>query len=241
MTRVLILGGTAEGTQLAEAILAKVGLEPIYSLAGVTRSPNLPDCQVRTGGFGGVKGLAYYLREEKIDKVVDVTHPYAARMAAHAAAACGQENIPRIKLLRPAWVSKPGDDWRIADDAAEAAALLQNLTDRVFLATGRKDLAAFAPLSKIWFLVRLVDAPPEDLPLANHQLVLGRGPFKLDAEKEMLSDHQIGAVVSKNSGGGAYAKIEAARELGLPVVMINRPQAPAGTIVESMNEVMAWL
>ena len=241
MIRALILGGTAEGTKLAEAISAKAGFEAIYSLAGVTRSPKVPDCQVRTGGFGGINGLADFLREERIDKVIDATHPYAARMAAHAAAACGLENIPRIKLMRPEWTPMPGDDWRITNDAAEAAALLQGLSDRVFLATGRKDLAAFAPLSKIWFLVRLVDAPPEDIPLANHQLVLGRGPFALEAEKEMFRHHQIGAVVSKNSGGGAYAKIEAARKLGLPVVMINRPQAPTGTIAESIDAVMAWL
>jgi precorrin-6A/cobalt-precorrin-6A reductase len=241
MTRVLILGGTAEGTQLAGAISVRTDLEPIYSLAGVTRSPNLPDCQVRTGGFGGIKGLADYLRAEKIDKLIDATHPYAARMAAHAAKACGQEKISRIKLLRPAWMPMPGDDWRAASDATEAAELLPDLTDRVFLATGRKDLAVFATLTNIWFLVRLVDAPTEDLPLANHQLVLGRGPFNLDDEKELFRQHRIGAVVSKNSGGGAYAKIEAARELGMPVVMIDRPQAPKGTIVETTDAVMNWL
>jgi precorrin-6A/cobalt-precorrin-6A reductase len=241
MTRVLILGGTAEGAELAGAISAKTGFEPIYSLAGVTRSPNLPGCAVLTGGFGGAKGLGDFLRTEKIDKVVDATHPYATRMAAHAAEACTEESIPRIKLLRPAWEPIPGDDWRVVGDTSEAAALLPDLTDRVFLATGQKDLAAFAPLTHICFLVRLVDAPSNDLPLANHQLVLGRGPFDLEAEMEMLRHHQIGALVSKNSGGGAYAKIKAARDLGLPVVIINRPPAPTGPVVESTDAVIAWL
>lgn len=241
MIRVLILGGTGEGAHLAGVVSDMPGFEPLYSLAGVTRSPNVPDCKVRRGGFGGTQGLSKFLQEEKIGAVIDATHPYATRMAAHAADACTTENIPRIKLLRPKWEKVPGDDWRIASDVSQAVELLHGLAERVFLATGRKDRAAFATLSKTWFLVRLVDAPAADLLLADHQLVLGRGPFELDAEMKMFRDHRIDAVVSKNSGGGAYAKIEAARELGLPVILIDRPKPPEGLIVESADAVINWL
>jgi precorrin-6A/cobalt-precorrin-6A reductase len=240
--KVLILGGTAEAAGLARALAEDPGVTAITSLAGRTRAPAVVPGEVRVGGFGGAEALADYLRNEAIDLVVDGTHPFAARISQNAARACEAARVPRLLLARPPWRPQAGDNWIPAADAEAAAAALAGLGRRVFLAIGRQELAAFAGLTDHWFLVRLVEAPEVPPPLADYHLVLGRGPFAVAQERALLREYDIDVVVSKNSGGaGAVAKIAAARDLGLPVVMIQRPPAPASETAESVEAACAWI
>jgi precorrin-6A/cobalt-precorrin-6A reductase len=244
MAKFLILGGTAEGVHVSKVVSKLSGMDTVYSLSGATKSSKsskLPNCRTRIGGFGGVEGLLQYLGKEKFDGLVDATHPYASQMANHAALACQESNIPRIKFVRPAWIKVSGDDWRGAQNLEEAPKVIPEIAQRIFLATGRKDLPVFESLSERWFLVRLVDAPKAEISLDKHQLILGRGPFDLESEIELLKMHKIDVVVSKNSGGSTYAKIEAARNLGLPVIMIDRPKPPKGLVVGSLGRIKNWV
>ena len=240
--KLLILGGTGEAAALAEKLAADPRLTVVTSLAGRTRAPAKLAGEVRVGGFGGPEGLAAYLDEQSIDLTVDATHPFAAQIAANAARACAKAGVSRLKLVRPAWRAVAGDTWiEVADMAGAAEAVGRNAT-RAFLAVGRQDLAIFAHLKHIWFLVRSVEPLDAPCPLAHFTAIQGRGPFCEDTEVALLKDHRIDLLVSKNSGGAAtYAKIAAARRLGLPVVMIARPQAPASDRVENVDEAAAWV
>ena len=242
--RILILGGTHEAFELAERLAAQGGVDFISSLAGRTREPRLPKGQVRTGGFGGVEGLARYLREEKITHLVNATHPFAAQMSANAVAAAGTAGTPLLRLLRPVWTARPGDRWVAARDAAEAAERCRREGGRIFLTLGSGELDAFAEIHNAHFLVRMIDAP-ERLPLHDHRVLTARGPFSLQDELRLLAEHHISLIVAKNSGGEAtYAKIEAARRMGLPVVMIERPPIaldPRSPAVASVEDVVAWI
>ncbi len=241
-TRVLILGGTAEAAGLARALAGVAGVATITSLAGRTRAPAAVPGEVRVGGFGGPVALLDYLGRENIGLVVDATHPFAARISHNAARACAAIGVPRLLLVRPPWTAQAGDNWIPAANAEAAAAALPGLGRRVFLAIGRQELAAFAKLAELRFLVRLVEEPDEPPPLVAYRLVLGRGPFAVDQDIKLLRKYRIEVVVSKNSGGtGAGAKIAAARELELPVVMIERPPAPASETAESVEAARAWI
>ncbi len=238
--RLLILGGTGEALALAEQASRLPDLRVITSLAGRTRKPVMPAGEARIGGFGGADGLAEYLRDTSIDLVVDATHPFAAEISRNAAAARAATGVPLLALTRPAWIPRDGDRWNVVADADAAAAALTPAS-RVFLAVGRGALGPFAR-ADAWFLVRVIDPPDAALPLKDYTLIQGRGPFRLNDEKALLEKHRIDIVVAKNSGGEAtYAKIAAARALGLPVVMIRRPPATAGECVASVEEAMAWL
>ena len=240
--RILILGGTAEAAGLARALTGDANIAAITSLAGRTRAPAAVPGEVRVGGFGGPEALAEYLRGEKIGLLVDATHPFAARISRNAARACAAGGVPRLLLARPAWTTRAGDHWIPAADTAAAAAALPGLGTRAFLAIGRQELAAFAGPTQPWFLVRLVEEPEAPPPLDAYHLVLGRGPFAVERELKLLLEHRIDVVVSKNSGGaGAAAKIAAARELELPVVMIERPPAPESETAESVVAARAWI
>ncbi len=241
-TRVLILGGTAEASGLARALSGDARVAAITSLAGRTRAPAEVPGEVRVGGFGGPEALAEYLRQEAIDLAVDATHPFAARISRNAARACDLAKVPRLVLARPRWTRQADDTWVPVPDTEAAAAALPDLGRRIFLAIGRQELAAFAALAEHWFLVRLVEDPEAPPPLDDYHLVLGRGPFAVEAECDLLHEHKIDALVSKNSGGtGAAAKIAAARALKLPVVMIERPPAPASETAESVEAALAWI
>jgi precorrin-6A/cobalt-precorrin-6A reductase len=239
--RVLILGGTAEGRALADACAALPGVSTVSSLAGRLRVPVPPAGEVRIGGFGGVPGLVEYLREERIGAVVDATHPFASTITASAAAAATETGVPHVVLRRPGWVEQPGDVWHRVASLGEAAALAPTLGSRIFLTTGRQTLAAFAS-SGAWFLARCVDPPEPPLP-AQLRVLLDRGPFTAEGELALLREHRIDVLVTKDSGGTmAVAKLGAARELGLPVVMVDQP-APVGgvTVVPSVDAALAWL
>ena len=240
--KVLILGGTGEAAALARSLAEEARVAVTTSLAGRTRAPAALPGRVRSGGFGGPEALAEYLKAEAVDLVVDATHPFAARITANAAKACRAAGVPRLLLTRPAWKQQEGDRWTLVQDAESAAAALPGLGRRAFLGIGRLELAAFAPLDRVWFLVRLIDPPPTPLPLADCKLILARGPFARESETDLLRDHAVEVVVSKNSGGTAtYGKIEAARGLGLPVVIIARPDPPESETLESVAEARAWI
>lgn len=242
--RVLILGGTQESFQLAEQLVAMGGVDFISSLAGRTREPRRPKGQVRTGGFGGAGGLANYLRAERITHLVNAAHPFAAQISANAVAAAGAAGVPLLRLLRPGWTARQDDRWIAARHAAEAAELCRREGGRIFLTLGSGEIDAFAEIHNAHFLVRMVDAP-ERLPLRDYRVIAARGPFSLQDELRLLAEHHIGLIVAKNSGGEAtYAKIEAARRMELPVVMIERPAIaldPRSPAVAQVADVVAWI
>lgn len=240
--RLLILGGTTEAANLARCVAEDSRLTVTTSLAGRTRRPASLPGTVRSGGFGGAEGLTRYLKDEAIDLMIDATHPYAAAISANAAKAAARADVPCLHLLRPAWAEQAGDHWITVAHGEAAAEAITGLGKRVFLTLGHRDLEAFRGRPDHWFLIRLIDPP--DLPpaLANHELLLKRGPFSAADEAELLRSQRIDVVVSKNSGGDAtYGKIAAARDLGVPVIMIARPAPTAGTTVESVAAALAWL
>jgi precorrin-6A/cobalt-precorrin-6A reductase len=240
MTRVLVLAGSAEGTALARR-LHDEGARVVASFAGRVRDlPTLP-CATRVGGFGGVGGLVEELAG--YDGLVDACHPYAAQMAHHAWRAAQETGVPHVKLLRPPWVAEQGDDWHeVADLDAAAAWLSVYGIGAALLATGRHEVEPFAALEGTRFVLRSIE-PPGPLPLTDATVVLARGPFDVDSERDLLVRHGVQAIVTRNSGGtGAAAKLVAARDLGLPVVMVRRPDPPAGAAtVETVEDAAAWV
>lgn len=240
--RILLLGGTGDSRALAARLAEREDLEVITSLAGRTEHPLAIPGSLRIGGFGGVDALARYLIEEKIDLLIDATHPFAERISDNAEAACRQSATPRLVLSRPPWHPVKGDRWITVASAEAAAEALKGLARRVFLSVGRQELEAFKPLTDIWFLVRMIDAPRGDLPLRRYEVVLGRGPFEANGERALFLLHGIQALVTKNSGGDAtYAKIAVARELGLPVVIIEQPEKQGSETAQSVDEALNWI
>lgn len=237
----LILAGTGEAAALARAA-AKAGLSGIVSFAGrVERLPAQP-LPRRVGGFGGVAGLMAYLREHRITHVIDATHPFAAQMSNNAVAACAEVGVPLVALTRAPWMPVPGDRWIGVPDMAGAVAALDRPFVRVMLAVGRMHLPDFAVHPGHFYLLRLVEPPTAPMPFPDHHVVVDRGPFSAAADRRLMEEHRIELVVSKNSGGtGASAKITAARALGLPVIMIDRPSRPARTEVGSVDAVLDWV
>jgi precorrin-6A/cobalt-precorrin-6A reductase len=240
--RILILGGTAEASRLAAALANDPRFDAVLSYAGRTENPTRPAISWRVGGFGGIDGLVAYLRAENIARVVDATHPFAAQMSAHAIAACTKAGVPLLALERPPWQHSPGDRWIEVDDLEAAAAALGTAPRRVFLGIGRQSLQTFAAHPQHSYLVRLVDPPRAPLTLPNAEVIVARGPFKRGDDRAMLANYRAEFVVAKNAGGdSASAKIEAARDLALPVVMVRRPFIPARETVETTAEVLRWL
>jgi precorrin-6A/cobalt-precorrin-6A reductase len=239
---VLMLGGTAEARALAAELVGHPGLRVISSLAGRVRNPVLPAGEVRIGGFGGADGLAGWARAEGVDAVVDATHPYAETISAHAVDACAQACLPLLRLARPGWNAQEGDDWRDAPSLADAATMLPALGARIFLTTGRQGLAAFAGLDRLWFLIRCVDPPSGPMP-ASREVLLARGPYAREAELALMRRFGIDVLVTKNSGGSLTAgKLAAARELGIPVVMVRRPAAAAGPAsATAVDDAVRWV
>lgn len=236
--RVLLLGGTGEARALAKALHPHVDV--ISSLAGRVPDPALPVGPVRIGGFGGVDGLRRWLRDENVDAVVDATHPFAATMTAHAAAACGALRVPHLILARPAW--DPGEALVVASDTHAAQTVARQGYSRIFLTTGRSGVHAFAG-SDAWFLIRAVTEPDSTSLPRHHRLVLSRGPYRYDDEVALLREHRINALVTKNSGGQmTRAKLDAAAALDVPVVMVARPPLPEGvSAVGTVAEAAEWV
>jgi precorrin-6A/cobalt-precorrin-6A reductase len=239
---VLILGGTTEARRVAAELAARPGVRVTTSLAGRVTRPGPLAGEVRTGGFGGPEGLAAWLREEHVDALVDATHPFAGTITANAARAAAATGTPAVILRRPGWQAGPGDLWHPVASLAAAADALPVLGRRVFLTTGRLGLAAFAHLSGLHFVARSVEPPEPPLP-PDTRVLLARGPFTAAGETALLREHRIDVLVTKDSGGAATeAKLAAARELGLPVVMVLRPPLPEGAdVVADAPAVLDWL
>ena len=254
MIRVLILGGTSDAIEITNKINHIPEIQAIASWAGRTKNPVVPP-NVRIGGFGGVPGLVEYLREQKIDILIDATHPFADRISWNADTAAREVGIPRLLFHRPGWEKEPGDNWIQVENNREAAVILHkqsvsqqvfknqiNPIKRVFLTIGRQEIGAFAHLEKIWFLMRMIDPPEVDSKIPYGEILLNRGPFDLRDEREICTRYNIDAIVSKNSGGSAtYPKIIVAREMGIPVVMVKRPPLPPGEQVTDVQGVINWL
>lgn len=240
--RVLVLGGSTEASELARRVAPPDTYDVTVSYAGRTRERVSTPGNVRVGGFGGAAGLAQYLRSARVDVLVDATHPFAAHMPHHAAEACRTTGVPRLRVCRPPWQALDGDRWHEVGDLDAAARALEQLgSHRVFLTTGRQELAPFARVRDAWFLVRAIE-PPDAMPLERASVVLARGPFDEESELALMTGHRVDVLVTKNSGGtAAAAKIAAARALGLPVVMVVRPPLPEGPHVATVDEALAWL
>lgn len=236
---VLVLGGTAEARELAGLLHARPGLRVVTSLAGRVAAPRALPGEVRVGGFGGTDQLAAWVVEHDVAVVVDATHPFAAGISRNAAEACGAAGVPLVALRRPGWTAGPGDDWHDATDLADAGRRVAGLGRRVLLAIGRQEVGAFAGVDDAWFLVRAIEAPDGSLP-PHHELLLDRGPYALQDERALLAEHRIDLVVTKDSGGDATrAKLDAARERGVPVLVVRRPAAPEGPGIEVVDSAAA--
>jgi precorrin-6A/cobalt-precorrin-6A reductase len=239
--RLLVLGGTAEARRLAARLVGEPGLHVVSSLAGRVREPALPVGEVRIGGFGGAGPLARWLKHTGVGAIVDATHPFAARMSAHAATAAAAGGVPLLVLRRPGWTAGPGDDWHWVNSLPAAAELVPTLGDRVFVTTGRQGLAAFAGLD-LWCLVRSVQAPDPPVP-RRMQLLIARGPFTVEGERGLLRRYRIEVLVTKDSGGEmTAAKLTAARQAGIAVVLARRPALPPGsTAVATVDDAARWV
>jgi precorrin-6A/cobalt-precorrin-6A reductase len=236
--RLLILGGTSQASELARRLAGREDIRATLSLAGRTSKPAEYPLPTRVGGFGGVAGLKAYLEAERIDAVIDATHPFAAQMSANAVAAC--ERAPLAVLTRPEWARGPGDDWREVRSIEEAARALGAASRRVLLTVGRLHVAAFAAAPQHHYVMRSIDAPL-DLP-PGAEVVLARPPFSYEDEIELMRSRRIELLVSKNSGGDATrAKLDAARDLGVPVVMVRRPPLAARTVLYEIDQAMDWI
>jgi precorrin-6A/cobalt-precorrin-6A reductase len=239
--RVLLLGGTTEASQLAQA-LKTAQIDTVFSYAGRTNAPMAQPVPMRVGGFGGVAGLVDYIRTEKISHVVDATHPFAAQMSLNASHACNDLALPLLRLERPEWTPQAGDDWVSVPTIEAACDALPDAPTRIFLAIGRMHVDLFARRPQHHYLLRLVDTPLQTVALPNHTVVVARGPFDVSADTQLLQQHTITHVIAKNAGGiGAVAKVEAARALGLRMIMIARPDLPTGPIAPDAATVLRWL
>lgn len=239
--RVLLLGGTTEATALAHAF-SNAGMDAVFSYAGRTENPIAQPLPTRLGGYGGIQGLADYIIDAQITHLVDATHPFATQISRNAVEACAMTQTPMIAHERPPWLMQPGDDWCHVADTDAAVAALPAEPARIFLAIGKQTLAAFATQPQHFYLLRLVDVPDAALPMPNAEVVLDRGPFTVESDMELLRTHGITHIVAKNSGGtGALAKLEAARRLHLPVILIARPAVADRSIARTISAVMEWL
>jgi precorrin-6A/cobalt-precorrin-6A reductase len=242
MPRVLILGGTAEARMLAERLAGRPDLEVTLSLAGRTASPARQPVPVRRGGFGGAAGLAGYLMSERIDALIDATHPYASVISANAVAAARKAKVPHVALRRPPWIAIAGDRWIEVSEAADAVRAIGPTPRRVFVALGRQELAPFSEAPQHHYLIRSVDPVNPPLPLPHVIYVTARGPFSEADDRVLMTKQRIDVVVAKNSGGTAtYGKIGAARALGIEVIMLRRPPEPEAAAVETIDDAVAWL
>jgi precorrin-6A/cobalt-precorrin-6A reductase len=239
--RILILGGTRDALELANTLSTEPHFSVIYSLAGRVEHPRLPNCETRIGGFGGVDGLSTYLADNRIHAVIDATHPFAATIKQHAEQSSQQQKLPLLALVRPPWSAVDGDIWHEVADLPSAAARIPRLGKRIFLAIGRQEVSVFAPCTNEYLLIRAIEPPTGPLP-PNCDILLARGPFHFEDELKLLRDHAIDLVVAKNSGGTAtYPKIAAARELHIPIVMVQRPPTPQTPSVATIPSALTWL
>jgi precorrin-6A/cobalt-precorrin-6A reductase len=242
MSRILILGGTTEARELAERLAKHAEHEVVVSLAGRTKFPAQQPARLRSGGFGGVSGLADYLVTEKIDALIDATHPYADVISANAGVAARQTAVPFVALRRPPWPAVSGDRWKEVADIGAAMRALADRPRRIFVTLGRSELSPLADTPQHFYLIRSVDPVEPPLPLPRAAYVTARGPFSEADDRALMRLHGIDAVIAKNSGGTAsYGKIAAARSLGIEVIMLRRPPLADAPAVETVDAAIGWL
>ena len=236
---VLLLAGTGEAQQIAAGLQVR-GIQAIASLAGATRAPKAMDVETRRGGFGGAEGFRRFVTQAGITAVIDATHPYAAQITARTAQICAQDGLPYLQVLRPPWVARAGDNWtEIANEEEAASHIPQGAT--VFLGTGRQTLAKFAGLAGRRVICRQIDPPTSPFPFEGGEFLIGRPPFPVAREKSLFSQLGIDWIVVKNAGGDQSAtKLVAARELGIPVLMIKRPARPDAPCVDNVSAALKW-
>lgn len=241
MKRVLLLAGTAEARELATHVAKTPGIEAMASLAGATQRPESLALETRIGGFGGADAMADWISDNRIDVILDATHPFADQISQNAALAARKCEISCLHVIRPAWVAAPEDVWQMVPDMAAAVQALEP-DQRVFLATGRTSLETFATRDDCWFLARVINHQDADFPLKNGEFTEGRPPFSVEDETAVLQNARIDTLVTKNAGGeNSRSKLMAARNLRIPVIMIERPQSSKGQTVETVAEAMNWL
>ena len=236
--RILILGGAGLAREAANALVGR-GANVITSLAGVTRKPHLPLGEIHMGGFGGSEGLALYLQQNRIDVLVDATHPFAAQMSAHAQLASAKAGVKIVRLEAPIWQPQKGDDWRTVNSVSEAARALP-LHAKVAVTVGRKEIAAFFTRADLSGIARMIEPPDMDAP-PHWQVLLERPPFTLETEVDLLRSSEAEFLICKNAGGVRVAKLDAASVLGLPVIMVSRPFKPSVVTVENVAELLGSL
>jgi precorrin-6A/cobalt-precorrin-6A reductase len=242
MSRILVLGGTTEARLLGERLAKRAEFDVTLSLAGRTASPVAHAVPIRVGGFGGPGGLADYLRRERIDALIDATHPFASTISANAAAAARQADVRFIALRRPEWVAVAGDCWIEVDGVDAAVSAIGEAPRRVFVALGRNELAPFVRAPQHSYLVRSVDPVDPPLPLPDVAYITERGPFSEAHDAALMKQHRIDTVIAKNSGGSAaYGKIAAARVRRIAVIMLRRPAPGDAPAVETIDDAVAWL
>ena len=242
MLRILILGGSSEAGALSAVLTGRADIETIISLAGRTSAPAPVSGRSRTGGFGGAAGLADYLTRENISAVVDATHPFAERITANACAAAAAARVPLARFTRPPWRARAGDDWREVADNAGAMRALGAAPRRCFLTIGRLGVPDFSAAPRHFYLIRSID-PPQGLDaLPAHELILARPPFSVEAEAQLMRAHRIDALLTKNSGGDAgQAKLDAARLLRVPVILIAQPPQGSAPLFHDLGGTLAWI
>ncbi|WP_394153222.1 cobalt-precorrin-6A reductase [Loktanella salsilacus] len=236
----LLLAGSGEARRIAAA-LAQAGADAVASLAGATQRAKPLPLPTRVGGFGGAAGFAAYVKEAGITAVLDATHPFASQITARTAVICAELGLPYLYHLRGPWAAEPGDNWRDIDREEDAAALIpQGKT--VFLGTGRQTLDRFANLQGRQVICRQIDPPTAPFPFAGGRFLVGRPPFSVAHERQLFRELGIDWIVVKNAGGEASrTKLTAARDLGIPVLMIRRPPPPEGAqITDSVDAAVAW-
>ena len=238
---ILVLGGTGEARRLAD-LMVTAGLDVVTALAGKVTRPRLPRGEVRIGEFGGAEGLAHWLRENAVSAVIDATDPFADEISTDAVHAAAETGTPLLRLHRPPWTERPGDEWIRVPDTRTAAQVVAERFRRPMLTVGKQGASEFAGDTRGSYLIRCSEPPPGPLP-HRYLLVLDRGPFGEDSERTLMSRHRIDVLVTRNSGGdSSAAKLAAARDLRIPVVMVDRPEAPpAPETVHSVDEAARWL
>ena len=240
--RLLILGGTTEASALCTALAGAASIDATLSLAGRTTEPALPAIRTRIGGFGGAAGLAAFLREARIDAVIDATHPFAAQISANAVAACAQAHVPLAVFSRAPWTPGVGHRWVEVTDMPGAVAALGDQPRRIFLTVGRLALVAFAAAPRHHYCIRTIDAVDDLSAFPSRRLIRARGPFSIEDEIALMRAERIDCLVTKNSGGNATrAKLDASRALGLDVIMVARPPASGAQSLTRLDDVLAWI
>lgn len=238
--KVLLLGGSTEATELAAWLATGDDVELLVSLKGVTSAPAALPGDLVVGGFGGAARLRDLLLGRRIDLLVDATHPFAVRIARNARRAAWAAAVPRLKLWRPPWQAEPGDRWTHAGDVTEAHECARALGRCPFVSLGARGVAGFTVEGFARVVFRAIERPRR-LPVGA-EFVAGRGPFPVADEMALFRGLGIDVLVTKNAGGAATAaKLEAARRLGLPVVMIRRPPTPPPPLAHSVDDAIAWL